>query len=86
MGKITKPFFCGMSICRFPSTTLALFGLVWFKLFEFIKKWPLILKAAKKWICKRSKTILDGLLNIDDINFIRARERAQSRDASNMLN
>ena len=38
MGKITKPFFCAMSICRFPSTTLALFGLVWFKLFEFIKK------------------------------------------------
>ena len=31
-------FFFAMSICRFPSTTLALFGLVWFKLFEFIKK------------------------------------------------
>ena len=32
--------FFAMSICRFPSTILALFGLVWFKLFELIKSSP----------------------------------------------
>ena len=36
--KTPNRFFCAMSICRFPSTILALFGLVWFKSFEFIKK------------------------------------------------
>ena len=48
MGKITKPFFCAMSICRFPSTTLALFSLVWFKLFEFIKKTVPHLEGCQK--------------------------------------